>query len=232
MNNRASVDPRLSLVADLVRDGACFADIGTDHAYLPLYLLSEGRIRAAVAADVAEGPLERARANVRAAGREGEVTLLLADGLTGMEGLGLSDIAICGMGGELIASILEAAPFVRDPAVRLILQPMTRADSLRRYLASAGFSILAERYTEAAGRVYLCLCAAFDGVSKGIDDIAAVLGNPEARDVRDREAFLAFLDLREREVAARLLGKREGGADATLEEDLLAAIAAERSRIL
>jgi tRNA (adenine22-N1)-methyltransferase len=232
VNNRASVDPRLSLVADLVRDGACFADIGTDHAYLPLYLLSEGRIRAAVAADVAEGPLERARANVRAAGREGEVTLLLADGLTGMEGLGLSDIAICGMGGELIASILEAAPFVRDPAVRLILQPMTRADSLRRYLAFAGFSILAERYTEAAGRVYLCLCVAFDGVSRRIDDIAAVLGDPTARDERDREAFLAFLDLREREAAARLLGKREGGADATLEEDLLAAIAAERSRIL
>ncbi len=226
------LDPRLALVAELVRDGARFADVGTDHAYLPIHLLAMGRICSAVASDVAEGPLERARANVRAAGREGEVTLLLADGLSGMEGLGLSDIAVCGMGGELIASILEAAPFVRDPAVRLILQPMTRADSLRRYLASTGFRILSERYAAAGGRVYLCLCATFDGETRSLDDIAAVLGDARARDGRDREAFLSFLDLREREAVSRLRGKREGGADASAEECLLAAIAAERSRIL
>lgn len=232
MNNRAPIDPRLSLVAGLVREGARFADVGTDHAYLPLHLLSLGRIRSAVASDVAKGPLERARANVRAAGREGDVTLLLADGLTGMEGLRLSDIAICGMGGELIASILEAAPFVRDPAIRLILQPMTRADALRRYLASAGFCVLCERYAKSAGRIYLCLSAAYDGEVREISEVAAVLGDARVREEADKDAFLVFLDLREREAVARLRGKRAGGADASAEESLLAAIAAERGRIL
>ena len=97
MNNSA-LDARLLSVASLVRRGARFADVGTDHAYLPLYLLEEGMISSAVAADIAEGPLATARANVMASGREGDVTLLLANGLSGMDGLGLTDIAICGMG--------------------------------------------------------------------------------------------------------------------------------------
>lgn len=232
MNKPTPLDPRLGLVAELVREGAVFADVGTDHAHLPIHLLECGRIRAAVASDVAEGPLERARANIRLAGRESEITLLLTDGLLGMEGLGLTDIAICGMGGELIASILEAAPFVRDAAVRLILQPMTRADVLRCYLAEAGFRIFSERYAEAAGRVYLCLVAAFDGSVGSRDPVSAVLGKRELRDPRDRDAFLSFLAIREREARARLLGKREGGADVSLEEALLSAIAAERREML
>ena len=160
----------------MVREGARFADVGTDHAYLPLYLLSIGRIASAVAADVAEGPLARARDNVRAAGREGDVTLMLTDGLQGMDKLGLTDIAICGMGGELIASIVDAAPWVKDRSVRLILQPMTKAPQLRAYLAEAGFSVLKETVTEVSGKLYTCLCAEYTNTPHPLSVFEAEIG--------------------------------------------------------
>ena len=232
MNKQEAQDARLLLAAELCRDGARFADIGTDQAHLPLYLLGVGKIDSAVAADIAEGPLARAKASVLAAGMQDKVTLLLADGLSGMEELGLTDIAICGMGGEMIASILEAAPFVRDGAVRLILQPMTRQDALRRYLAEAGFAVLAERYAVSGGRAYLCLAATYSGDAYEVGDIEAVLGDPALRDGRDRDAFLAFLDAKEREVEGRLRGKRLGNAEVAAEEALLAAITLERENLL
>ena len=231
MNNIA-LDPRLQLVADAVRQGARFADVGTDHAYLPLALLEAGRLSFAVASDVAEGPLAAARDNLRAAGREGELTLICTDGLRGMEGLGLTDIAICGMGGELIAAILAAAPFVKDPAVRLYLQPMSRVEALRRYLAEEGFAIIRERYAVAAGRPYACLICEYTGASHGIGEAEAMLGDPAVRDHRDSAAFLALLDLRKREAERRLRGRRLGGADTAEDERLLAAISAERERYL
>lgn len=224
-------DARLSLVASLVRPGARFADIGTDHAYLPIYLLQRGQIEFAVAADVASGPLERARRNVAAAGLSDRVELRLADGLSGMEGLSLTDIAICGMGGELIAAILQAAPFVRVGDVRLILQPMTRTAELRRYLAAEGFAVLAERYAVAAGRAYTCLCATYTGEPYAMDAVTAELGSFSLRAPEDAAAYAALLAEREREAAARIRGKRVGGADTLEEETLLAAIAAERERL-
>ncbi len=232
MNKKGPSDARLALAAELCRKGARFADIGTDHAHLPLYLLEIGKIESAVAADVAEGPLARAKRSVESAGMQDRVTLMLADGLAGMEGLGLTDIAICGMGGELIASILEAAPFVRDPAVRLILQPMTRAEALRRYLAATGFSVFSERYAVSGGRAYLCLGAAYSGKVSTVGPIDAVLGNSALRDVRDKEAFLAFLDARKREAERRLCGKIRANASASFETELLLAIDMEREKLL
>ncbi len=226
------LDPRLALAASFVRPGAHFADVGTDHAYLPLWLLGEGRIASAVASDIAAGPLGRARENVRAAGREGEVTLLLTPGLTGMEELGLTDIAICGMGGEMILSILAAAPFVKEGGVRLILQPMTHLADVRSTLAAEGFAIVRERCALAAGRPYVCLAATYTGERRILSPEAAELGDRRAWDERDTEAFLALLAAREREVLARIAGKTQGGADTAAEVALLSAIAAEREMLV
>ncbi len=226
------LDPRLALAASFVRPGAHFADIGTDHAYLPLWLLGEGRIASAVAADIARGPLERARANVRAAGRENEVTLLLTPGLTGMEGLGLTDIAICGMGGEMILSILAAAPFVKERGIRLILQPMTHLADVRASLAAEGFAIEGERCAIAAGRPYVCLAATYTGVRRTLAPAIAELGDCRVWDARDTAAFLTLLAAREREARARIVGKTQGGVDTAEERALLAAIAAERERLV
>ena len=229
--NNFSLDARLLTVASLVRRGARFADVGTDHAYLPLYLLEAGIIASAVASDVAEGPLATARANAVAAGREGALTLMLTNGLLGMDNLGLTDIAICGMGGELIVDILMAAPFVKNPDVRLILQPMSRAEVLRAYLASEGYEVIAERYSVAAGRAYLCLAVAYTGCPYEVDPVCAVLGDASLRSSEDDEAFLAYLDAREREALCRLHGKQSGGLSTAMEDALLAGIKKEREAL-
>ena len=105
----SSLDKRLLSCADYVRAGAVFADIGTDHGYLPLFLLRSGRIERAYLSDVNEGPLSSARANAASEGLLDRCEFTLADGAAALSGKGITDYAICGMGGELIASIIDAA---------------------------------------------------------------------------------------------------------------------------
>ena len=223
---KAFSDGRLLAAASLVRDGAVFADIGTDHAYLPLYLLSCGRIARAVAADIGEGPLSRAHANIVAAGEEERVKTVLTDGLTGLENEGLTDVAICGMGGELIRDLLSAAPFVHRAGVRLVLQPMTRAATLRRYLAENGFAIVEEIPCRAAGRVYVCIGAEFDGVRRTLSPARAEVGSPTCRTEEEREIFAQLLArkiraLTDKEKALRTATLALSGEDAQLLAELL-----------
>ncbi len=189
-------DARLRLAASFVREGAVFADIGTDHAYLPIYLLERGRIPRAIAADIGEGPLARARAHLAAVGMSDRVRTVLTDGLRGLDREGLTDIAICGMGGELIAAIIEEASFLRDPAIQLILQPMSRAAVLRRYLAENGFAIREERLARAAGRVYACLSVFYDGRRRTLSDAYAEVGEPTLSTEEDRRLFGELIDRR------------------------------------
>ena len=104
-------DGRLGRAADFVREGAVVADIGTDHAYLPIYLLLSGKIKFAVASDINRGPLDSAKRNAAKYGLTDKMRFTLANGLDGLplEEDGVSDIVICGMGGELIAQIIAAS---------------------------------------------------------------------------------------------------------------------------
>lgn len=157
------LDPRLALIASLVRPGSTCADIGTDHGYLPVYLVKSGRCPRALACDVNPQPLEKARILIAASGLAGQVETLLTDGLKGLEEKSPDSIVLAGMGGELIASILEEAPFVRSPHIQLLLQPMTRPEHLRGWLASHGFAILEEHGTLSGGRLYSVIHAAYTG---------------------------------------------------------------------
>ena len=169
---------RLSAAADLVRAGAVFADIGTDHASLPIYLASEGKITRAYACDVAEKPVELAKRNVEASGYADVIDVRLADGFAGLEGAGLTDAAVCGMGGELICALLSAdcARFLRADRVRLILQPMSRSAYLRHYLASEGFSIEDEMIVRDMGRQYEIICAVYTGEPYTLTPLEEQLG--------------------------------------------------------
>ncbi len=157
---------RLMSAVPYVREGAFVADIGTDHAYLPIYLCQIGKIRGAVAADIGKGPLAIAAANIRENGLCDRIPTCLSDGLEHIAPYTPTDIIIFGMGGELIASILAAAPWIKDADIRLVLQPMTKPEILRAYLYENGFDIMDECLTEDQGRIYQTLCASFDGKAR------------------------------------------------------------------
>ncbi len=124
--------------------GGRVVDVGTDHAYLPIYLVEQGLIQSALAADINEGPINSARANVAAHGLADRISTLRTDGLHGVECFSPDDIIVFGMGGELIVRILQEAPWVRNERIGLILQPMSRAAVLRAWLLSNGFAIVGE----------------------------------------------------------------------------------------
>ncbi len=155
------LSPRLAAVASLVREGAILADVGTDHAQLPVALAEAGIIRGGVASDVNEGPVGHAAECVRAHRLEDRLAVVLTDGLRGLEGYAPTDIVIAGMGGELIRDILAASPIPKQPGIRLILQPMTMQHELRRYLTENRFFIREERLA-LDGRLYNILCAEYD----------------------------------------------------------------------
>lgn len=214
---------RLEAAAELVRPGAYVADIGTDHAYLPIYLVGRGIASRAVASDINRGPLERAASNIRAAGLSDRISLLLTDGVDGLFGLGVTDYLICGMGGELIASVTEA-PFLRDPSVLLILQPMTKPEILRKSLLDRGFSIKDERLAEEAGRIYQIFSAAFTGVTEKYSDAELLLGRGNI--LRGGELYIRLANRETEMIRRRLTGKKSAGLDTSDDEALLSEIGA------
>ena len=111
------LDERLITCADFVRSGSTFADIGTDHAYLPAYLISKGKIKSALACDVNKKPLESAAATIRDYCVE-NIELRLCDGLSGVGENEFDDLCIAGMGGELIIKILAECKYIKNDRYR------------------------------------------------------------------------------------------------------------------
>ncbi|MDD3260875.1 MAG: class I SAM-dependent methyltransferase [Oscillospiraceae bacterium] len=145
---------RLQLCASFVRQGTRLCDVGTDHAYLPIWLVLNGCVSSALACDVREGPLETARANVLHYGLQQKISLRLSDGLKKISSQEADDIVIAGMGGDLISRIATETAWVKDPKKRLILQPMTKPVRLRTAMAQSGFSLLREEAAFDDHRVY------------------------------------------------------------------------------
>ena len=136
---------RLSAVAAYVQKGSRLADVGSDHAYLPLFLVENSTIDFAVAGEVVQGPYQSALKNVAQAGKDELIQVRLANGLAAIESSDQIDtITIAGMGGRLIADILEADRDKLEKVKRLILQPNNREDELRIWLQEQGFQIVAE----------------------------------------------------------------------------------------
>ncbi len=168
---------RLAAVAARVRQGARVADIGTDHALLPVWLLQSGRCPSAVASDIGEGPAAAARRTVSGAGLEAVVSVRVGDGLAPVLPDETDDIVIAGMGGETIAEILAAAPWVANERYRLVLQPMSKPERLRLFLAENGFSIQEEDVVAEGERLYTVMTVAFTGECRSLTYAEALMGN-------------------------------------------------------
>lgn len=154
---------RLEAAASLVREGSVAADVGTDHGLLACSLVQSGRSSRAYATDINPLPLSKAGETIRANGLGHLVETVLTDGLTALEGRGVTDIIIAGMGGELITSILERAEWTRAERFSFVLQPMTRPEALRAALAGMGFAIRREIPVVEGSRAYTVMLAAFTG---------------------------------------------------------------------
>ena len=149
------ISKRLELVASFVPQGAILLDVGSDHAYLPIELVERGKIESAIAGEVVEGPYQSAVKNVEAHGLKEKIHVRLANGLAAFEEADqVSVITIAGMGGRLIARILEEGLDKLANVERLILQPNNREDDLRIWLQENGFQIVAESILEEAGKFY------------------------------------------------------------------------------
>lgn len=145
--------PRLRAIAEQVPQGARLADIGTDHGYLPVWLLLAGRVEHAIATDLRPGPLERARQTAKRFQVEEQLDFRLCDGLSAVHPEEADTVAIAGMGGETIASILEAAPWTKEGTL-LLLQPMTGFAELRSWLQEHRYRIQGEHIASEGKRLY------------------------------------------------------------------------------
>lgn len=146
------LSPRLKAIARQVPLGVRLADVGTDHGYLPVWLLLNGRIKGAVAADLREGPLKRAQETAQQYGQSANISFRLCDGLADITSDEVDTVVIAGMGGETIAAILKAAPWARQKL--LFLQPMTGFSFLRQWLQNNGYAICDEVLVQEGKRLY------------------------------------------------------------------------------
>ena len=200
---------RLDLILSLLKPGCRIADIGCDHAYIPINAVSSGAASFAYASDVRRGPLSRAEKNVVSAGLSERIVLKLADGLDGAEKYDPDTIIIAGMGGELIAEIIERAPFVKTDKITLILQPMTAQDKLRAYLLSSGFEIRRECIAKEAERLYQVIVCSYTQKPQKYTDAELIVG----RNHGDRELAAALYKKYIKKFEKIMKGKAAAGAD-------------------
>ncbi len=151
-----TLTPRLEKIADLIKPGSRIADIGTDHAHLPIYLMQKGKISFAAACDINKGPLLQAEKNIKACGLEEVISLRLGGGFDKVSDMEADTAVIAGMGGELIADILKKIP---GGISHLLLQPMTMLPQCRMGIHSAGFEIEKEYFVKEKDKIYVIISA-------------------------------------------------------------------------
>jgi len=157
--------PRLKMILRSVPKGTRVADVGTDHAFLPIALIKTGTATKVFACDISEGPLAVASENITKSGTQ-NIETRLCDGLDGILPEDVDVITIAGMGGDVIRGILSRTEWIKSEKFLLILQPMSSADALREYLYKEGFSIEREEAVEDTGRVYTVISARFTEIRK------------------------------------------------------------------
>ena len=209
-----TLDSRLSLCASFVRQDSKLADIGTDHAYLPVWLCQNGVCKSAVAADINPEPLSRGQLTIAQARLEDKVKTRLSDGLKSISADEADDIVIAGMGGELIAKIILDCEYSRDKSKRFILQPMTKSELLIERLCQNGFEILSQDCCVASNKCYTVLLVQYSGEKRAYSEVYPYICELKPK---ENETHLRFIKAH----IERLLKKANGDASfAVLAEKL------------
>ena len=150
---------RLNMIASFVTDGCCAADIGTDHGYIPIYLVQQGISPRAFAMDINKGPLERAKQHIEEMGLQDRIVCLLSDGLNQLPEKDVDSVIIAGMGGNLIVKILDQDQDKLKEVRELIVSPQSHPERVRRWLHDHNFRILEEDMIQEEGKYYIAIRA-------------------------------------------------------------------------
>lgn len=144
--------PRLELCAEMCPTAGRAVDVGCDHGYLIIRLLQDGKAQRGLACDLRRGPLDNAKKNIALYGLADRIETMLTDGLNGIEPTESDLITICGMGGDLMADILDRAPWSKKATI--VVQPMSKQERLRKYLKENGYTVHEERLVYEEHRLY------------------------------------------------------------------------------
>ena len=212
-----TLSKRLQAVFEFVREGRIVADIGTDHAYLPIALIRAGKASRLYASDIGKGPLKRAEENIKKAGLEDKIETVLTDGLEYFERLA-DEFIIAGMGGELIFDIISRAPFLKNKDTHLVLQPMTKIPELRKSLFESGFEIKEEKLIFEDSKVYTVMSVYYAGEKRTLSDLELTLGDIKNA---DRELLLKVINLSLYDLENKIKGKKDAIREKELKNSLL-----------
>lgn len=202
-----NISNRLQFIAGLIKKGSVVADIGTDHGYLPIFLIKSGICNQVTAMDVRKGPLKKAEDNMKAYGVEEQISLRLSDGLTALERDEVDTITISGMGGRLIQSILMKGLDKLTEHTKLILSPQSEIRDFRVFLKKQGFVVIKEHMLEEEGQFYVIIeCvymkAAYD--TKVLEEAAVRYGSQLL--LAKNESLKAYL-IKEKNITEGILAR-------------------------
>lgn len=219
MKRELQLQPRLACIASLVPRGSALADVGTDHGYIPVYLLQRGVIERAIASDIGREPLAHAKRTAEAYA-VGGIDFRLCAGLDGISSAECDTVVIAGMGGETIADILAAAPWTKDGRHTLLLQPQTKIEELRAWLCVNGYAVGRETLVRDKGKLYVVMTV---GAGEAfVPDETQLYGGLALEHDALCGAYLAHQAARLRRRAA---GLRQGSGDREDEAARLASLA-------
>ncbi len=209
---------RLELVISFVEPGGTAADVGTDHGYVPIELAGRGIVSKAVAMDVREGPLSRAREHIRERGLSDRIETRLSDGVAALRAGEADTVIAAGMGGELIIHILSEGKHLWQSVKHWILSPQSEQARVREWLGANGFRIRRESMICEDGKYYVVM----DAVRGAMEGLTAAETEYGPCLLRDRDPVLRGWLQREEQVTGRILeslqGQDGGGAAARRQE--------------
>lgn len=217
MTKLPKLSDRLMTAVPYICDGDVVADIGTDHAYLPIYLILTGRASFTYACDINDGPCQKAIENARSYGVSDKVSVSRRDGITGLCDKDIDKFIIFGMGGELISQILSGEEIANG--VRFILNPMTKQEKLRSYLVSNGFEILDENVVYSDSKYYQIIYAEKNGKCEELSPAEQKFGK-----INIKKKSPIFLEYAEKTRGEMLTAKRmrdAAGAEKPYDDRLL-----------
>ena len=180
-------DERMKALYGAVRTNVTVCDVGTDHASIPIELILSGKSPRCIITDISAPSLEKGAMNAKSAGCSDKISAFCANGTLGVPLDDEMDVIIAGMGGELISQILDQDIRLKNSKYRFALQPMSKADELRSYLAQSGFEILSESKVKAVGRVYPIIVCAYTGKTYALDTVTRLLGFKSATNGLEKE---------------------------------------------